>query len=213
MSNNNSENKKKILNIAQNLFYERGFNETSFAEIAKECTVTKAIIYSHFKSKLHLGGAVFGNYSREMANTYFKKVYEQFPLSKNEAIFNAYALLCIDFYKEEKNAFRFYEQFFSNSIIDTVVGVEDFYRFSGYSLPNDIRHMLYIGSNYAARALIYHYVTGDIKCDREIFEKYYLFNPFYFLSPEQGKLDELYNEAKFIYNEVTVEFLPNFKLK
>jgi len=43
-----------ILDVAEDLFANKGYTSTSIDEIAKECFITKAAIYYHFKSKYEL---------------------------------------------------------------------------------------------------------------------------------------------------------------
>lgn len=47
--------KTKILQTAQDLFHERGYQQTSVDDITKESGVTKSNFYYHFRSKEELG--------------------------------------------------------------------------------------------------------------------------------------------------------------
>ena len=45
------ETKERIISISDDLFYERGFEATSFADIAKEVNISRGNFYYHFKTK------------------------------------------------------------------------------------------------------------------------------------------------------------------
>ena len=50
--------RERILEEAVKLFYERGFTHTTLDDIAAELGVTKPFIYTHFRSKVELLGAL-----------------------------------------------------------------------------------------------------------------------------------------------------------
>jgi AcrR family transcriptional regulator len=49
-----SKQREKLLSVAGNLFWEKGYLGTSIDEIAKASKVNKALIYYYFKSKNHI---------------------------------------------------------------------------------------------------------------------------------------------------------------
>ncbi|MGD9201881.1 MAG: TetR/AcrR family transcriptional regulator [Chitinispirillia bacterium] len=53
------ETKEKILNIAEELFSEKGFDATSVDLIAQKAGINKALIYYHYKSKQDLLSSLF----------------------------------------------------------------------------------------------------------------------------------------------------------
>src|SRR5215472_6931311 len=54
------DSREEILRAATDLFANRGFHETSMAEVARAAGVSKALIFWHFKSKEELFVAVLG---------------------------------------------------------------------------------------------------------------------------------------------------------
>lgn len=52
------DNQQKIVDAANELFYQRGYNQTSFAEIAEAAGIPKGNFYYYFKSKDDLLAAV-----------------------------------------------------------------------------------------------------------------------------------------------------------
>jgi TetR/AcrR family transcriptional regulator, transcriptional repressor for nem operon len=54
----------QILDAAERLVQERGFNGFSYADVAKELGVTKAALHYHFPGKAELGDALIERYAR-----------------------------------------------------------------------------------------------------------------------------------------------------
>lgn len=55
---------ERILDIAERLLQTRGFNNFSYADIAKELGITTASLHYHFPSKAELGHALIARYAR-----------------------------------------------------------------------------------------------------------------------------------------------------
>jgi TetR/AcrR family transcriptional regulator, transcriptional repressor for nem operon len=53
----------RMLDVAERLVQQRGFNSFSYADIAAELGVTKATLHYHFASKAALGSAVIDRYA------------------------------------------------------------------------------------------------------------------------------------------------------
>ena len=62
-----SETRRQIVDVADRLFYERGFEATSFADIAKDVGLSRGNFYYHFKTKDEILGAVI---VQRMADTH-----------------------------------------------------------------------------------------------------------------------------------------------
>ncbi|MDQ0504143.1 TetR/AcrR family transcriptional regulator [Xanthobacter agilis] len=61
-----NETRQQIVDVADRLFYEHGFEATSFADIAKDVGLSRGNFYYHFKTKDEILDAVI---ERRMANT------------------------------------------------------------------------------------------------------------------------------------------------
>ena len=174
---NDTANRKQILQTARELYYERGMDEVSFDEIASGCGVTKSLIRYHFGSKAQLANELFGLYSKDQLNVFFKKAYTLGEKYTKDDIMGAYTIQSVRYYCNDRKALRFYTQLFSCSFTEITYGIEDVYQIStrkNSPADTDYRHMIYIGSQYAARGLIYHFATGEIKCSEKVFAGYIL---------------------------------------
>jgi TetR/AcrR family transcriptional regulator, transcriptional repressor for nem operon len=57
----------QILDVAERLVQERGFNGFSYADVARELGLTKAALHYHFAGKAELGDALIERYARRFA--------------------------------------------------------------------------------------------------------------------------------------------------
>jgi TetR/AcrR family transcriptional repressor of nem operon len=58
----------RILDVAERLVQQRGFNGFSYADIASEMNVTKASLHYHFRGKAELGRALIERYANRFAD-------------------------------------------------------------------------------------------------------------------------------------------------
>jgi TetR/AcrR family transcriptional regulator, transcriptional repressor for nem operon len=58
----------QILDVAERLVQERGFNGFSYADVAKELGVTKAALHYHFPGKAELGDALIERYAERFGD-------------------------------------------------------------------------------------------------------------------------------------------------
>lgn len=64
------ERKQEILDTAMRLFYEKGYEKTSIADIAKEIGVAQGLCYRYFPSKEALFDSAIEQYADEIAGKY-----------------------------------------------------------------------------------------------------------------------------------------------
>ena len=60
MSEARQDNRKRIIEAANRLFYIKGYNQTSFADVADEVGISKGNLHYHFRSKEDLLEAIIG---------------------------------------------------------------------------------------------------------------------------------------------------------
>src|SRR5438270_2938070 len=60
---------QRILDIAERLVQTRGFNNFSYADIAKELGITTASLHYHFRGKAELGQALVARYARRFGES------------------------------------------------------------------------------------------------------------------------------------------------
>ena len=57
----------QILDVAERLVQERGFNGFSYADVAKELDISKAALHYHYPGKAELGEALIERYAARFA--------------------------------------------------------------------------------------------------------------------------------------------------
>ena len=60
MSEARQDNRERIIEAANRLFYMKGYNQTSFADVADELGISKGNLHYHFRSKDDLLEAIIG---------------------------------------------------------------------------------------------------------------------------------------------------------
>src|SRR5665647_1062028 len=74
----NDFTKNKIIEVATHLFYDQGYTNTFFEQIAEECNISSPLISYHFKRKSFLAKAVSDKYTRENKNRIAFKIYQTY---------------------------------------------------------------------------------------------------------------------------------------
>ena len=72
------DTKARILDIAEDLFSEKGYDSTGIDEIARGVGISKSVIYYHFKNKEQILGTIIESYFREIIQLKLEKAKEFF---------------------------------------------------------------------------------------------------------------------------------------
>jgi TetR/AcrR family transcriptional regulator, transcriptional repressor for nem operon len=65
--NGDGDTASRVLDIAERLVQQRGFNAFSYADVASELDITKSALHYHFAGKAELGAALLARYARRFA--------------------------------------------------------------------------------------------------------------------------------------------------
>jgi len=76
------ERRQAILDIAQTLFTQKGFTQTSMSEIAKQLGGSKATLYNYFKSKEEIFAAVMEESAKKAVSSAFDDLSDNRPLQE-----------------------------------------------------------------------------------------------------------------------------------
>ncbi len=85
--------KEQIINIADNLLIEKGFNAFSYKDISKIIDIKTSSIHYHFPTKTDLGIAIIKKHLDTLEQTIIK-TKDKTPLEKIEKLFIYYKRLC-----------------------------------------------------------------------------------------------------------------------
>ncbi len=89
----------QILDAAERLVQERGFNGFSYADVARELGVTKAALHYHFGSKAELGDALIDRYAARFFEALGKVDVEQTDAGDK---LRAYAQLYTNVFRDDR---------------------------------------------------------------------------------------------------------------
>ena len=83
MSKQGQSSRERIIDMANRLFYTKGYNQTSFADIADALGITKGNLHYHFRSKDELFETVI-NYRLAMISQQLAQWDAQFPEARDK---------------------------------------------------------------------------------------------------------------------------------
>jgi TetR/AcrR family transcriptional repressor of nem operon len=98
-TSDHADTASQILDAAERLVQERGFNGFSYADVARELGVTKAALHYHFASKAELGDALIDRYAAR-----FLDALARVDVERSDAIdkLRAYAQLYADVFQDDR---------------------------------------------------------------------------------------------------------------
>ena len=209
----NNSKKEQIILESRKLFYENGFNNTNLKDIAEKCGIKKQSISYYFSSKNHLGLAVYDFISDEMINTFSTKARKIDENILTSVICAASMIGIVDYYLNDKNAFRFYEEFYFGSLTNIDIVLCESRRHIYLSEKMNNITIDYIASQYAANGVLYYFIKGQLpQYSTEEFCKYYVTMGLSGMGVAKDKceLNNIYESAKEIYAKIDPIFKPYF---
>ncbi|KPU45192.1 DNA-binding transcriptional repressor AcrR [Oxobacter pfennigii] len=217
--NKSSENKKKIIYHTTRLFYEKGFNNTSFEDIADCCKITKPLITYHFGTKANLAKVVVQKFTAEIKNHITERIYRNFEKYNLQYSTAAEIMMVHRLYNEDKKALLFFCEYMNSSFENQFSGGVNLYKMHDrrYHLKidrsSDELTMLSIASQFSALSLMYAYFTGKLSCTFEQFSDYAARIPFVFMHVKEEEIDVILAEAKNILNKLNFKVCPYFRIE
>jgi AcrR family transcriptional regulator len=102
---------QQLLDVAEKVFGERGYQETTMEDIAAEAGITKPVIYNHFGSKERLLGAVVDRARDELLEeTSIAQRALDGTGASVEDYFRAGVVAFMRFFERRRDSFRVYQQ-------------------------------------------------------------------------------------------------------
>lgn len=118
------ERERQLLDVAETVFAEHGYQDTTMELIAAEAGITKPVIYDHFGSKENLLVAVVARAREDLLASTAAALDALPPHSPVEAHFRAGVHSFMEFFERRRGSFRVYMQ---ESAVAVVAGqdIED----------------------------------------------------------------------------------------
>lgn len=116
---NGVDTKKNILKVCKKLFYEKGYDKTTFDNISAAANIYRTSIAYHFKSKKSIGNIIF-----EESVTRNTEIAHSYTKNKKYDYFVGTAIFWYKFLKDEK-----YRNFFNSGLFKTDLNYDNSFIF------------------------------------------------------------------------------------
>lgn len=214
-----NNNRNKIIEIATKIFYEKGYDKTSFSAIAKYCDITKGLITYHFGTKSNLAKEVVLNYNIHIKNNVEAKIYNNFTGYNQYYSTVAELLIIFELYNNDKKALDFYLEYLNSGFESQFFnGYMNFYtvldrhdHLEENRNPNKFK-ILSTASMFSGLSLFYSFYTGKLECSYEEYTNHSLQVQLKILNIKDKNIDLIIEEGKKIVNQLDYQLLPYFKV-
>ncbi|WKY48140.1 helix-turn-helix domain-containing protein [Eubacteriaceae bacterium ES3] len=215
--------KENILQVATELFYEKGYKATYLGEIAERCEITKPLITYYFKSKSQLAGEVGDKMVIDLKNRVALKLYvEYFKDNPTDLqVSTAVEIRLFDMmhlYDEKVMRFareRADDRFADNFTKANVYLYKIHDRHYGLNLkrcPDEISMIAHAAMS-SSLAVKLAYDSGEFDCTADECLDYLTSLHFTMMHIDESRIDEIISESKRIHKLIPFEIKPYFKVE
>lgn len=212
--------RENILTVATQLFYEQGYDNTYFYQIADHLNITKPLISYYFKSKSHLAREVSERYTLCNKNNIALKLYhdyfnrQKYDLQLSTAIeirlqdTLTYTDPNVKSFVQESANGNFEDIYFSN--------YKSFFKIHDRQYRLNINHasdeisLLARGFFAASMAIRLGFLNRELNCSMEECLDYTIEMLFRFMRIDENRIVEIINTSKEIIDSLNFEFKPYF---
>lgn len=210
----------EIHEAAKRLFYENGIEATSFEAIGSVCGVRPSLITYHFKTKNNLAAEIMKDIVVNVKATVAGKIMSEglgYEL-KTSTVAEMFAQNRLNNYND--NTRRFLLEYM-NCGMDTMFAVPKtrFYAMHDEAYRLNIDHdadelsMLSVCAFASMMGLSYTFFKGGLQCSFEQFEQYSIKQQFRFMRYPEAEIDMLYEEGKYLFEQLNIRIEPYFVIK
>ena len=220
-----SAQKQKILLAARKLFYDNGYKNTYFDQIAEICGITKPLISYYFKSKSALSREVTEIYTREIKNTISFRLYKYFYELDFERydlqVSTAVEIKIMDrLYLSDDKAMRFLTEKANDNYEDLFPpNNKPFFEIHDRRYRLDINRetdelsMISRAASACSVGLAIGYANGEFNCTYEQFSDYSAGLHFRLMRIGDDRIEEIISQSNEIIKNIDFEFLPYFTVR
>ena len=211
--------KTNILLIAAKLFYDKGYNATSFEEIADQCNITKPLITYHYKTKANLANEVHLYFTEKRKNKITEKIYKYYGTYDMQAGIAVESRFGLRILNEDTKAYRFYHERV-NASFDNIFTEPNMSLYNAYDRRyhlqldrgNDELRIAALSAKASAAALIVSYFSGKLNCSFEFLEKNVASLPFKVIDVPQEQIDLILVRSEDILDTLQFKIIPYFDI-
>ena len=209
--------KKNIIETVEKLFYEQGFDKTTYKQISSILDISPGSLSYHFDTKAEIGNIVYINYMQQYYNNnvmrYLLNKYDSYSPKLASAIEMRLQLMV---FKDDKNVIRFYKELFNSQPLSGANITMSQYTLlnNDYFLGEESKEpdMRTIAAKGASVALITSYYEGIIDVPFDEFVDYKVVTVLKTTGIEDETAKALLKQSKEIVEGMNIEIQPYFKL-
>ena len=210
-----TKRKQRILDVARESFYLRGYDETTFELVAAQAETSTSLIRYHFEDKASLAQQVYIHCLYELRDTYQEKAERLYPGVPFQVLSVAFSFALMDYFRADRNALSFYFDTCANMLdrIDSVL-YSTYEEVLSKSQTDSVEptqvQLSTIVSSFATVGLTKAFAEKTVDLDDESFFHYYFKINMLPFDLSEAEADTLFREAFSLYKKVYVAYLPNF---
>lgn len=215
----NTENRKKLISAAKELFYDQGYIKTTLAQISKLSGVNNGLITYYFGSKSNLASIIYTGLMLELRNEIAKQLYaikQDYSLELGIGL-ETRILLKLKF--DNKNFLRFYVEYQSEKSSYSKSSSDKrghYYRLQrrliNPKLSDEDLRLYEICGIAAVKAVTEAYSAGYYDGDPTYAEDYVLRLLYKMLQLPDYQAEALVEESRFLKDQLTIKVGPYFRL-
>lgn len=210
----NSELKQNIIDQAKILFYENGYTNTTFRQIAKEMNISPGSISYHFQSKTEIGNIIYIGYMTEYyKNPVMKFLYDKY--GSYDPRLAAAMEMRIQFlvYRDDRRVFNFYSELFnSQSFLSTNVSMASLTLLNGDLEKTNADSMKSVAAKGASVALTTAFFEGHLNVSFDEFADYKVFTVLRLTGCKDDVARRYVKSSKEIVNKLKITIKPYFEI-
>ena len=219
---NDTGKRKIILDTARILFYDQGYKNTYFDQIAEKCMVSKPLISYHFNSKAALAKEVREEYVSDIKNLVSFKVYKYyFDMQSYDLQVSTAVEIRLTLMMEmlDKNVYRFvseraddkYDELHPRHNINKYEMHDRQYKLDINREADELK-MISTSVPAANFAVIRSFMEGEYKCTAEQCLDYCVATCFRLMHIDENRVQEIIEQSKVVISTVKFDIQPYFRI-
>ncbi len=211
--------KSKIYDSCKELFYEKGYKDTTYKDIQSYSAINPSLINYYFKSKKNIAGLVYADLLKdvkELVKSYMLENLGHYELQYGTTLEH---IIFLQLFYHDDNLKKFYYDLCSDSILLEVDSekLTDFYELHNKTYDLNLSHhkitLIQIANVSISQGLTTKYFEGYINTSVEEYIAFRTENMYRMMGISQERIEEISKNAWEIYNGMDVKFEKYFKIE
>jgi len=212
------QTREKILNICKKLFYEKGYDDTTYNDICQEENINRGLIPYHFQGKYNIARAIFVNFLVDNNLLVRRLIKEKYGVTKLQYVPAVHLRNYLNLIFNDEKLKRFYYQIsrvteFTSNYSDILAGFhrQNIETFKLDLTEVDIKFLMaaVTGMSSSVSVMFLHGYL-DVSLEEYIDYRIKLFHRL--MNIEKNRIDEIIEESRRIYSGLNIGLRKYFEL-